>query len=366
MPNLIRLETILSQNLNLHKAKINCLSHMIIAIITAQSSSLKKIARHFTRTTQTDSNYRRIQRFIADTDIDEHQIATLIYNLFGLEKVTLTIDRTNWKWGKSNINIFMLAVVHQGIAIPLYWTMLAKRGNSNTLERTELIEKFIQNFGKDKIQKVLADREFVGANWFEWLSKEKIKFAIRIKKHSKVTNSRGESVQIHTLFHNLNQQITYHHDRKLVVDNCPVNVCAKLDSDNDYVIVATNDFDEPDAMATYAKRWQIETLFSCLKGRGFNLEDTHLTKPDRVSKLVAVNALAFCWAYLAGLIKVSQQPNHYKRRNKSNGRPQSSIFAIGLDWLIDEFRWFILQRDSTAFKRVVGLLCFRRKPTLVF
>ncbi|WP_410472407.1 hypothetical protein ACGTJS_13200 [Faucicola mancuniensis] len=42
MPNLIRLERILSQNLTIHKAKINCLSLMIIAIITAQSSNLKR------------------------------------------------------------------------------------------------------------------------------------------------------------------------------------------------------------------------------------------------------------------------------------------------------------------------------------
>ena len=152
MPNLIRLESILAQNLKLHKAKINCISQMIIGLITAQSSNLKKIARHFPNTTQIESNYRRIQRFLAETEIDEHQIASLIYNLFGLDKVTLTIDRTNWKWGKSNLNIFMLAVVHQGIAIPLYWTMLDKRGNSSTLERTELIEKFIHNFGKTLVK----------------------------------------------------------------------------------------------------------------------------------------------------------------------------------------------------------------------
>ena len=97
MPNLIRLESILAQNLKLHKAKINCISQMIIGLITAQSSNLKKIARHFPNTTQIESNYRRIQRFLAETEIDEHQIASLIYNLFGLDKVTLTIDRTNWK-----------------------------------------------------------------------------------------------------------------------------------------------------------------------------------------------------------------------------------------------------------------------------
>ena len=111
-------------------------------------------------------------------------------------------------------------------------------------------------------------------------------------------------------------------------------------------------------------RWQIETLFSCLKGRGFNLEDTHLTKQDRVSKLVAVNALAFCWAYLTGLAVIDDKPSHYKRCLKSNGRPQSSVFALGLDFLIDGFRRFIMCGDFAFFNRLVDFLSFKRKSTL--
>lgn len=69
-------------------------------------------------------------------------------------------------------------------------------------------------------------------------------------------------------------------------------------------------------------------MVGCLQS--LNLEDTHLTIQERVSKLVAITALALCWAYQAGLTKVSEQPNHYKRRPKANGRTQASIFAIGL------------------------------------
>jgi hypothetical protein len=30
------------------------------------------------------------------------------------------LDRTNWKWGKSNINILFLCIAYRGAAIP--WT----------------------------------------------------------------------------------------------------------------------------------------------------------------------------------------------------------------------------------------------------
>ena len=94
----------------------------------------------------------------------------------------LTLDRTNWQWGKMNINILVLAIAYKGVAIPIYWLLLNKKGNSNSRERIALLKRFIKQFGKDKIIAVLADREFIGATWFKWLKKEGIDFHIRIKK----------------------------------------------------------------------------------------------------------------------------------------------------------------------------------------
>ncbi|WP_201530371.1 hypothetical protein [Psychrobacter sanguinis] len=103
-----------------------------------------------------------------------------------------------------------------------------------------------------------------------------------------------------------------------------------------------------------AKRWEIETLFACLKGPGFNLEDTHLTHFDRVSKLVAVNALAFCWAYHVGIYKDKDRP--LKRKLKSNARPQASLFALGLVLLIEGLRLVFFNNDKTVFRQLVSFL----------
>jgi len=39
---------------------------------------------------------------------------------FHLSLTYLALDRTNWKWGKKNINIFTLAIAYKGVAIPVY------------------------------------------------------------------------------------------------------------------------------------------------------------------------------------------------------------------------------------------------------
>lgn len=51
----------------------------------------------------------------------------------------LTLDRTHWQFGKTEINFLVLGVAHQGMALPVMWTVLDKAGNSDTEERTALL-----------------------------------------------------------------------------------------------------------------------------------------------------------------------------------------------------------------------------------
>ena len=79
---------------------------------------------------------------------------------------TLAVDRTNWKVGAIDHNILMLAVVHEGVAIPWLWWMLDKRGNSNQTERILLMEEFRDLFAEVKVASLTAERELVGSDWF--------------------------------------------------------------------------------------------------------------------------------------------------------------------------------------------------------
>ena len=130
---------------------------------------------------------RRIQRFIASYSLDSDLIARFVFNLLPKQdKLTLTIDRTNWKFGQTNINIFMLGIVYKGVAFPLLFTMLDKRGNSNSQGRIDLINRFTLLFSKEVIESLVADREFVGEKWLEFLNRSNIRYYIRIRSNFKV------------------------------------------------------------------------------------------------------------------------------------------------------------------------------------
>ncbi|MFD1132378.1 hypothetical protein ACFQ3G_03250, partial [Psychrobacter sanguinis] len=89
-------------------------------------------------------------------------------------------------------------------------------------------------------------------------------------------------------------------------------------------------------------------------------EDTHLTQLDRVSKLVAVCALAFCWSYRIGIKTVQHHPK--RRKLKKHGRPQQSLFAIGLDVLIDGLREYFFAGNRRVFEVLISYLSPSPRP----
>jgi len=295
-----------------------------------------------------------MQRFLSDPSIiDFDNVAWFIIKLFGLleSKYCLIFDRTNWQWGKKDINILMLAVVYKGIAIPVYWILLNREGNSNTRERIALTKRFIAQFGKQQIIKVLADREFVGKKWFNWLKSENIDFAIRIKKNTLVTNSRGTLVHVQKLFWLLKpgESLVLPKARKIYDSDVSVYLSALRLEDGKLLIVATAQACA-DAIEIYAKRWQIETLFSCLKGRGFNFEDTHITDRRRIKRLLVVTAIAFCWAHRVGEWQHEIKPIKVKKHQ----RLAQSLFKQGFDAINEALFNFVYTFENT----IKVLFCF--------
>lgn len=178
------LRDILNGYFGWNKARMTCFVSMLLALYKVRTINLTELACGFLSPATIDSRYKRIKRFFKDFKIDFPLVASWVIQFFGLtnQQLYLSMDRTNWQWGKKNINILMLSITYKGIAIPLFWSLLDKKGNSNTKERIAIMGRFFAQFGKDNIAGLLADREFIGSDWFMWLKKERIHFIIRIKK----------------------------------------------------------------------------------------------------------------------------------------------------------------------------------------
>ena len=338
MLNTKELIPILSENFKMDKRHIAIFAALIMSIILFRDVNLARICRIVPCNGTARSCYRKLQRFFLKSNICMDKVALFLLLLMFPkgEPLHLTIDRTNWKYGKSNLNLLVLGVVYKGAAIPLLWKQLDKQGNSNTAERIALMDRCIQVVGQTRIAGLLADREFIGRKWFKYLEEKKIQYIIRVKENTLTYSTKGEEVNLKHIFRHLKKEQSRVSHKPRTVWGHKLYLSAKRLFDGELLVVASTTY-SPSALSTYAHRWQIEILFECLKGRGFNLENTRLTDNDKIEKMMAVCAIAFVWAHKVGeWVHEKIEPI----RIKSHGRPEKRIFRLGLDYLADTIRGF--------------------------
>ena len=291
-----------SGKFNLARIKFICL--LISSLCKVKTVNFQKLSIGFDNKAATSSNYRRIQRFLADVILPMRWIAQLIFSLLPEKNnLILVMDRTNWKLGGKDINILMLGISYKNIAFPLMFKMLDKRGNSNTAER------------------------------IAFLNDNGIAYHIRIRENFMVFDPKKQVLsKAWHYFNNLKIGEIRHFHRIMVINDeyCYLSGMKTI-KDNKIEFCIVISFNKPEeSLEKYAKRWQIETLFKAFKSSGFNLEDTHVTQMDRIEKLVLLVMLAFVWCYKIGDYI---DTNIKAIRIMKHGNRAISIFKYGLDYL---------------------------------
>ncbi|MDP0561330.1 MAG: hypothetical protein QS721_02915 [Candidatus Endonucleobacter sp. (ex Gigantidas childressi)] len=115
-----------------------------------------------------------IKRFSADYDYSFERLGELILSL-DMDRFTLCMDRTSWRNGSRNFNYLVVSIAWQGASIPIVWDCLDKKGgNSNTDERIAVMERVLNIIPRKRIDNLLADREFIGHEWLDWLRKKAV------------------------------------------------------------------------------------------------------------------------------------------------------------------------------------------------
>lgn len=340
------LELRIKENTGWNKARVFVITGVIVSIITLGRVNLKKIATNINPEESKEVNYRRLSRFFQQFQFDKTIMAKLMSSFLPKKRWVLSMDRTNWKFGKVHINILMLSVAYKGVAIPIVWYLLSKKskqGNSGYRDRIRVMKKFIDIFGVDKIEVLVADREFVGEIWFKWLKKREIPFCIRIMNNKHVKVGRG-SVRVDSLFRHLKiGEHTYYRTKKTIYNYKGLSLIAMKMKD-EYLILATN-MKQTKALSYYKKRWEIEMLFSAFKKRGFNLEETHLSANKKIDSLIAILSLAFVWSHTIGEWLNSKEPI----KTLKHGRKEKSLFLYGLEHLAEIFLNYEHKARELAF-----------------
>lgn len=314
--------------------------------------------------TKPDSHYKRLIRIFDNYSFSSLWLELLqfVFTLLRLKSDYLLLDGTSWERGRKKVHFLTLCVVYQGVAVPIYWEDLKKKGNSSVDERMRVINNAMEHYNlKDKV--LLADREYVGEDWFCFLKENSIDFVIRLRKtaykrtinavegksysalerkalrSSKVGKTVGKDIMI--------QEKKF----KFVILKNP-----KPDANEPLIYLLSSLEEAPAKIAAhYPLRWQIETCFKHLKSNGFNLEEINLEEEKRSRLMMAVVVFAYMLSIHEGLKEYKKVPE----KNYKNGlRTKAySVFRSGLDKLNS----FCLNL-STFFKYLIDNLINKMPP----
>lgn len=172
--------------INLARQKFMVL--FVEGLIKGRSVQFVEVANHMSTQAKTASNLRRIQDFMANYWLDYEQIALLLCCFLPTKgSITLAIDRTNWQFGKCDINFLVVSAYCQGAAIPLWFELLPDKqgGNSNEQEHISVLQACL-NVLRNRSVTLVADREFIGTHWVEFLFTEQVAFYIRLRHNTLV------------------------------------------------------------------------------------------------------------------------------------------------------------------------------------
>ena len=332
-------------------ARRKCFVNMILGMMSSGSVQQHKTAIGFSGSATQKSVCERIREFLKSFTLSYGDIAKVLVTISGLKgPFDLAIDRTNWKFGRTDINLLVLSVNLGGqFSIPLFWKALDKQGNSNSEERIDLLGQFIEAFGVEQISSLTADREFIGKPWIDFLSQKNIPFYIRIKDNRlmELMGLKGYTFPVKALFEHLKTGQKHHVSYAL--GGHQLYFAGTYSKDGDLVIVMSNQNNGLEILNIYRKRWAIELMFKHCKKNGFNLEDTHLKHLDRIEKLLAVVASAMLLCFKAGEKEEKKKKTAYK---KTVAAPEFCTFRRGFDFL----RRLLCDSKKKALKVLVSLI----------
>ncbi|HMB63781.1 MAG TPA: transposase [Eudoraea sp.] len=307
---------------------------------------------------QPQSHYRRLTRFF-DQAVQAEQDGGFYYALTetihhltlgilgGLPKDkprklrVLLLDGTKWEVRGEKVQFLTLAMLHQGVALPLYADDLLKAGHSSQVERIAFFRRVEERFDL-RHSLLLGDREYVGIQWFATLYMEfGIHFVIRLKKgiyHQQIDAAPGKT------WEQMQQKLRDNKKKKRISKPITLggvnyryvitrNPKAGGKGEDEFLYLLTTLSSAETAISQYALRWQIEVLFRHLKSNGFDLESTRVEGKYKREVMMQMLCLVYLLAIREGLLfyqrypKARQVKMDYARKVKTLVH---SVFRQGL------------------------------------
>jgi hypothetical protein len=316
------------------------LAALASGIVASKSTQLPKIAAQVPDHTKPESRVKRFTRWVGNEGITEElyvlPYAELLLLRLALPTLVLVLDGS--VVGRGCIAL-MLHVVSQGRALPLAWIVRrGKKGHFPEALHLEVIEQVQALIPADVPVVLLGDGEFDGIDLQRTLDAMGWSYGCRTGIHMTAT-WQGQPFRLDTVGTCLRPGRLVALSPVLFTEAAygPIMlICCWATGYKEPLYLVTNMTSADEACRWYAKRFRIETFFSDQKSRGFHVDKSHLSDPQRLSRLLIASCVAYIWiVYLGTLWMKDGWVGIIHRRHRCD----LSLFQLGLrflDYLLNE------------------------------
>ena len=318
---------------------------LTLCIITREEVNLNKLKKTVgtvtgNRSTLPSSNYKRLTRIFSDKSYYGLWIKLLVCgsSLLRLKSDHILMDGTCWKRGTRTYHYLTLCVLYKGVAVPIYFEDLERKGVSSVKQRIAFMSRAGKYYNL-KGKTLLADREYIGRRFFKYLTNSGILFIIRLRtgeymaEINQANGNRYSKMEKKVLRSKVLGK-TVKKTFEMSGETYQVVMTKNLDGDSkEPIIYMISNLDEPAKVIAnqYFLRWKIETCFKNMKNNGFSLEGINLKDPERARLMFAIVSFAYALSISEGLKDYEKVPE--KEYKDGSVFKAESVFRYGLDKL---------------------------------
>lgn len=336
------------------------LALLITGIVGSQHTQLPKVVEQTPGGRAADESVvMRFRRWLKHDSVTYSRwmlpVAQALISMLGRQRLVFVIDGSTVGRG---CMCLMISVLYQRRALPLVWLVVkARKGHLPETLHCTLLEQLAALVPREASVTILGDGEYDGCDWQAAITARKWQYVCRTASDILLTIP-ARTISMSDLAPERGEIVAVEQARITAAQYGPINALAVWEAKYDHPIyLVTTYADLEEAVAVYRRRAQIETYFSDLKSRGFRINRSHLSDPQRLARLLIASTLAYLWVIYLGVVA---------RRDPARGRFHRaarcdlSLFSLGLRLLA-----YCLRHRRTIPRGLPKQFIMLRQPALI-
>jgi hypothetical protein len=316
-------------------SRLSNMIYLMMGIFQSGSVQLPLVARKLPLRAQKLSTVKRLTRFLENEKVDVKAwyapfVRPLLQSAASGGEVRLILDATKVAFG---FRLLMVSVAYRRRSLPVGWIWVSgSRGHTTTEQQLALLKDIRALLPVNTSVSLVGDGEFGTGVLMDYLHTWGWNYVLRIACDTQVlVHGQGahwrrvDSWQLQRDTPIFMTQVSisqaYPHGANLLLFHA-------TGEDKPWYL-ATNLMTAQTTLQAYSRRMWIEEMFGDMKGHGFDLENSHLQREDRLARLTLAVCLLYLWIVALG--QHVHQHNLWTLIDRKRG--DLSIFRWGWDFL---------------------------------